>query len=278
MDPYEQAAASAEAVAALTKQDRHEVAIVLGSGWLPAAEAIAALSERDPVDVDYGELGGFPEPTVPGHAGRARSVQLGGRQVLVFMGRVHAYEGHGPATVVHGVRTAVAAGCATVMLTNAAGGLRLDYHVGQAVLIGDHINLTGLSPLTGAPPPAGYSSRFVDLTNLYSPALRASARELDPSLVEGVYAALPGPHYETRAEIAMLRGLGADLVGMSTVLEAIAARHLGAEVFAVSLVTNLAAGLDPAHETVDHEEVLAAGAASAGRIGTLLASLITKSL
>jgi len=195
-----------------------------------------------------------------------------GLRLLVFLGRTHLYEGHPPATVVHGVRTAIAAGCRVVVLTNAAGGIRAGYRVGQPVLIRDHLNLTGRSPLTGPPPPPGYPPRFTDLTDAYSPRLRALARDTDPSLAEGVYAALPGPHYETPAEIAMLRTLGADLVGMSTVLEAIAARHLGAEVLAISLVTNLAAGLTD--HGLDHGEVVAAGAAAASRMGALLASIL----
>ena len=129
------------------------------------------------------------------------------------------------------------------MLTNAAGGINASFRVGQPVLISDHLNLTGRSPLFGPPPPDGYPQRFADLTEVYSARLRALARASDPGLAEGIYAALPGPHYETPAEIRMLRTLGADLVGMSTVLEAIAARHLGAEVLGISLVTNLAAGL-----------------------------------
>jgi purine-nucleoside phosphorylase len=166
--------------------------------------------------------------------------------------------------VVHGVRAAAAAGCRTVVLTNAAGGIREGMHVGEPVLISDHLNLTSLSPLHGP--------RFTDLTDLYSPRLRTLAREIDPALAEGVYAGLPGPHFETPAEIRMLRGMGADLVGMSTVLEAIAARAEGVEVFGLSLVTNLAAGMTG--EPLDHHEVLAAGAAAAGRMGALLRDLI----
>jgi purine-nucleoside phosphorylase len=192
----------------------------------------------------------------------------------VFLGRVHLYEGHSPATVVHGVRTAVAAGCRTIVLTNAAGGLRAENPVGRPVLIRDHLNLTGMSPLSGPPPPAGYHARFVDLTDLYSARLRALCLTEDPSLAEGVYAALLGPHYETPSEVAMLQGLGADLVGMSTALEAIAARHLGAEVLGVSLVTNLAAGLS--HGGVAHEEVVATGAAAAGSVGALLAAILRR--
>jgi purine-nucleoside phosphorylase len=176
--------------------------------------------------------------------------------------------------VVHGVRTAIAAGCRTIILTNASGGIRADLGVGQPVLIGDHLNLTGQSPLSGPPAPDGYPGRFADLTALYSPRLRGLARSLDPSLAEGVYAALPGPHYETPAEIRMLRTLGADMVGMSTVLEAIAARHLGAEVLGVSLVTNPAAGLSPG--PLDHADVLVAARTSAARVGALLADLVPR--
>jgi purine-nucleoside phosphorylase len=210
-----------------------------------------------------------------------RSLRAGDVRALVFLGRVHLYEGHPVATVVHGVRTAVAAGCRVVVLTNAAGGIREGYQVGQPVLIADHLNLTGRSPLGGPPPPDGFPARFTDLTDLYSARLRAladraggEARDAGAGggLAEGVYAALPGPHYETPAEIRMLRSLGADLVGMSTVLEAIAARHLGAEVLAISLVSNLAAGLAP--HGLDHLEVVEAGKAAAGRMGALLAGLL----
>jgi purine-nucleoside phosphorylase len=201
-----------------------------------------------------------------------RSVGTGPLRALVFLGRVHLYEGLPPAAVVHGIRTAVSAGCRAVVLTNAAGGIRPSLTVGQPVLISDHLNLTGASPLAGPPPSAG--QRFVDLTDLYSPRLRALARDADPSLAEGVYAMLPGPHYETPAEITMLGRLGADLVGMSTVLEAIAARQMGAEVLGISLVTNLAAGL--AGHGLSHAEVVEAGRASASRMGTLLAAILPR--
>ena len=159
-------------------------------------------------------------PTAAGHGGEVLSLRIGDHRVLVFVGRIHAYEGHELHQVVHPVRTACAAGAHTVVLTNAAGGLRADYVVGQPVLISDHLNLTARSPLVGA--------SFVDLVDAYSPRLRAIAHEIDPSLAEGVYAGLPGPHYETPAEIRMLRTLGADLVGMSTVHETIAAREAAA--------------------------------------------------
>ena len=276
-EPFAAARASAARLAELTGAGRHDVAVVLGSGWAPAADALAG-GAADLTEIPVTDLGGLPPPTVGGHRGTVRSVALpsgprpGGLRLLVFLGRTHLYEGHSPATVVHGVRTAMAAGCRVVVLTNAAGGINPGYQVGQPVLISDHLNLTGRSPLGGPPPPEGYPPRFTDLTGLYSPRLRGLARAADPTLAEGVYAALPGPHYETPAEIRMLATLGADLVGMSTVLEAIAARHLGAEVLALSLVTNPAAGL--AAHGLNHAEVVAAGQAAAGRMGALLARLV----
>jgi len=276
-DPYAAAAESAARLAQLTGQAGHDVAVVLGSGWAPAADALTAGQPgADAVEVPLADLGHFAPPTVPGHAAAARSAGVGGLRVLVFLGRTHLYEGHPVATVVHGVRTAVAAGCKVIVLTNAAGGIREGLAVGEPVLVSDHLNLTGRSPLTGAPPPPGYASRFTDLTDLYSQRLRVLARSVDAGLAEGVYAALPGPHFETPAEIRMLRTLGADLVGMSTVLEAIAARHLGAEVMAISLVSNLAAGMTG--EPLDHLEVVAAGKAAAARIGGLLAAILPRVL
>jgi purine-nucleoside phosphorylase len=241
---------------------------VLGSGWAPAADALGTPA----AEFALAELGGFPEPTVAGHSAMARSLRIGPLRVLVFLGRTHLYEGHQVSSVVHGVRTAVVAGCRVIVLTNASGGINETYQVGQPVLISDHLNLTGRSPLAGPEPPPGYGSRFTDLSTLYSPRLRALARRADPSLAEGVYAALPGPHYETPAEIRMLRAAGADMVGMSTVLEAIAARHLGAEVLAISLVTNPAAGLSD--QGLDHTEVIAAGREAAARLGVLLGQIL----
>ena len=250
--------------------DEHDVAVILGSGWAPAADKLG-----DPVAVvPISELAGFTPPAAEGHRGQLLSVHHGDRRVLVFVGRIHAYEGHEPSVVAHGVRAAVRAGCTVVVLTNAAGGLRAGMQVGDPVLISDHINLTGRSPLSGPTPDEvdGWGPRFCDLTDAYSPRLRGLARELDPSLAEGVYAAVPGPHYETPAEIRAYQVLGADLVGMSTVHETIAARHAGAEVLALSLVTNLAAGLGG--EVLDHHDVLAAGRAAAERMGDLLARLV----
>jgi purine-nucleoside phosphorylase len=267
-DPFELARSAAATLAQDTGVDHHDVAVVLGSGWRPAADRIGEVAG----EAATSGLPGFPLPTVAGHAGAVRSLRTsGGRRVLAFVGRVHGYEGHPPEAVVHAVRVAHAAGCGTIVLTNAAGGIREGLHVGQPVLIADHINLTGGSPVAGPIAPE-LPARFVDLTEAYSTRLRGLAREVDPSLEEGVYAGLPGPHYETPAEIRMLRTLGADLVGMSTVWEAIAARHLGLEVLALSLVTNLAAGLGGA--TLDHAEVLEAGRQAAERMGALLADVV----
>ena len=259
-DPSALAAEAARRWAEVSGVPRHDVALVMGSGWVPAADALGPAE----VEVPVTELPGFLAPAVSGHAGRVRSLQVGGSRAMVLLGRTHLYEGRGVDAVVHGVRTAAAAGCRTVVLTNAAGGVREGLRVGQPVLVSDHLNLTARSPLVGA--------RFVDLVDLYSARLRDVVRSVDPELEEGVYAALPGPHYETAAEIRMLRGMGADLVGMSTALEAIAARAEGMEVLGVSLVTNLAAGMTG--EPLDHAEVLQAGAASAARVGELLAQVV----
>jgi purine-nucleoside phosphorylase len=274
-DPYRLAEEAAVALAVATGVERHDVAVVLGSGWYPAADLLG----RTVADVAVTELPGFSPPAVVGHAGRLRSVLVdraqpptddstpdddGTLRALVFLGRTHWYEGRGVAAVVHAVRTAAAAGCRVVVLTNGCGSLDPAWPAGTPVLISDHLNLTGRSPLVGA--------RFIDLTDLYSARLRARCRELDPDLPEGVYAQFPGPQYETPAEVRMARVLGASLVGMSTALEAIAAREAGLEVLGLSLVTNLAAGMSG--EPLRHEEVLAAGTAAAERMGALLAGLL----
>ncbi|GAB2798224.1 purine-nucleoside phosphorylase [Streptomyces sp. NPDC054796] len=259
-DPHRSADAAAARLRELTGTDSHDVALVMGSGWVPAADALGTPEQEFPVT----DLPGFPAPAVAGHAGMIRSYRAGDKRALVFLGRTHYYEGRGVAAVAHGVRTAVAAGCKTIVLTNGCGGLREGMRPGQPVLISDHINLTATSPIVGA--------NFVDLTDLYSPRLRALCQEIDPSLEEGVYVQFPGPHYETPAEIGMVRAIGGDLVGMSTVLEAIAAREAGAEVLGISLVTNLAAGMTG--EPLNHEEVLQAGRDSASRMGTLLAQVL----
>lgn len=261
MTPYELAQASAAAISERTGLARHDVAVILGSGWAPAADAFGITNHEIP----YSEIPGFNSTSVVGHAGTLRSVDLeNGKHALVFLGRTHYYEGHGVAPVVHNVRTAAAAGAGSVILTNAAGGLDATWKPGTAVLIRDHINLTATSPIVGA--------KFVDLTNAYSPRLRELCRQIDPSLPEGVYAGFPGPHYETPAEIQFIRTIGAQLAGMSTVLETIAAREAGLEVLGVSLVTNLAAGMTG--EPLSHEEVLEAGRAAAARMGSLLAQVL----
>jgi purine-nucleoside phosphorylase len=269
-DPWVLVAEAAAAIGERTGIAQHDVLVVLGSGWTPAADHFGTTV----VELPVAELPGFPAVAVPGHSGLLRSIEApGGRRILALLGRVHAYEGHELSTVVHAVRSAVRAGCGTVVLTNAAGGLRPGLRVGQPVLISDHINLTGRSPLTGRAAPEGLGlPRFVDLTEAYSARLRALARSVDPTLEEGVYAGVNGPQYETPAEIRMLQTVGADLVGMSTVHEAVAARHLGAEVLGLSLVTNLAAGLGDDH--LDHADVLAAGRASAEAMGDLLAEVV----
>ncbi|WP_067962848.1 purine-nucleoside phosphorylase [Nocardiopsis trehalosi] len=261
-DPQQAAQEAADELRTRTGVDSYDVALVMGSGWAPAADALGSAGTEFPVT----DLPGFVPPVVAGHAGTVRSVIEGGRDVLVFVGRTHLYEGHGEAAVVHNVRTAAAAGASTIILTNAAGSLHPDLGVGRPVLITDHINMTGRSPLVGA--------TFVDLTDTYSTALRTIAREADPGVGEGVYAAMPGPHFETPAEIRMLRAMGADLVGMSTALEAIAAREQGMNVLGVSLVTNVAAGLTG--EPLDHAEVLATGRAAAGDVGELLAAVVNR--
>ena len=254
-----------EAAAAIAKRTgvaKHDIAVVLGSGWRPAADVIGECE----AEIPFAELPGFTTPGAVGHGGTIRSLKIDGKNVLVMLGRTHFYEGKGIEPVVHNVRTAAAAGVRSVLLTNAAGGLREGFHVGQPVLISDHLNLTARSPIVGA--------NFVDLTDLYSARLRGIAREIDPSLEEGVYAGLTGPHFETPAEIRMLRTMGADLVGMSTVLEAIAARAAGIEVFGLSLVTNLAAGMTG--EPLNHQEVLEAGREAATKMGSLLRDLVTR--
>lgn len=258
--PAEAAAEAARVLAQLTGVEHHDVALVMGSGWLPAVDALGEAT----AEISTTDLPGFAAPAVAGHAGKVRSVRSGDKQLLVFLGRTHFYEGLGVRAVVHGVRTAAASGCRTIVLTNGCGGLVETWTPGTPVLISDHINLTATSPIEGA--------HFVDLTDLYSPRLRALCRQVEPDLDEGVYVQLPGPHYETPAEIGMVRAIGGQLVGMSTTLEAIAAREAGMEVLGISLVTNLAAGITG--EPLNHEEVLAAGNAAATRMGALLAAIV----
>jgi purine-nucleoside phosphorylase len=258
---------AADQLARLTGVEHHDIALVLGSGWLPAVEALSQADGSElTAEIATTDLPGFSAAAVVGHSGKIRSVRSGDRQLLVFLSRTHYYEGKGVAAVVHPVRTAAAAGCRTVVLTNGCGGLDPAWTPGTPVLIRDHINLTARSPIEGA--------HFVDLTDLYSARLRALCHEVDPSLDEGVYVQFPGPHYETPAEIEMVRRIGGDLVGMSTTLEAIAAREAGMEVLGISLVTNLAAGISG--EPLDHAEVLEAGRAAASRMGDLLSRVVPR--
>lgn len=260
--PYDLAGHAAERLAELTGVERHDVALVLGSGWLPAVDTLGEAT----AEISTTDLPGFSAAAVAGHSGKIRSVRAGDKQLLVFLSRTHYYEGKGVAAVVHGVRTAARAGCRAIVLTNGCGGLEPSWTPGTPVLISDHINLTGRSPIEGA--------NFVDLTDLYSSRLRTMCREVDPSLDEGVYVQFPGPHYETPAEVRMAGILGGHLVGMSTTLEAIAAREAGLEVLGISLVTNLAAGISD--QPLDHAEVLEAGRAAASRMGDLLGRIVPR--
>jgi purine-nucleoside phosphorylase len=262
-DPFEAARDAADYIATETGVENHDVALVLGSGWGAAADLIGETTAT----LTAAEVPGFSAPAVEGHVGTIRSVLTKeGKRALVLGARTHYYEGKGVRAVVHGVRTAAAAGCKTLVVTNGCGGLNEKWTPGTPVLISDHINLTATSPLEGA--------TFVDLTDLYSSRIRALAREVDPTLDEGVYAQFTGPHYETPAEVQYAKRIGADLVGMSTALEAIAARHAGMEVFGISLVTNLAAGISPV--PLSHQEVIEAGEAAGARISKLLAEIIAK--
>jgi purine-nucleoside phosphorylase len=239
---------------------RLDSAFVLGSGWSAAADDLG-----EPVDsCELSELPGFAAPTVLGHGGTMRVVRTpAGTTVAVLTGRTHFYETRDVVQVVHGVRAMAAAGAKVIVLTNGCGSLNIDWGPGTVVLIADHINLTGASPLRGA--------AFVDLSEAYAGRLRRLARGVDPTLPEGVYVQFGGPQFETPAEVRMAGVLGGDLVGMSTALETIAAREAGLEVLGISLVTNLAAGISP--EPLNHQEVLEAGREAAPRLRQLLAGI-----
>ena len=257
-------------ISAITRavgRDNFKVALALGSGL---SDVGASLVEGGPIP--YSSVEGMPASTVEGHEGSIYFGDIGDVPTLVFAGRFHLYEGYDARTVTHWVREAVATGCTVVILTNAAGGMASRLRVGAPCLISDHLNLTGHNPLVG--PADGTGPRFLDQTEVYSRRIRDLAHSVDGDLQEGVYAGLLGPTYETPAEIRMLQTLGADLVGMSTVLEAIQARHLGAEVLGISVVTNMAAGLSAA--PLNHAEVAAAGANAAARLEKLLRGVIER--
>lgn len=262
-DPFAIAATAAAEIAERTGIDHHDIALTLGSGWGKAADLIGETVATIPAF----EITGFSKPALEGHVGTLRSVRLpGGKHALVIGARTHYYEGHGVRRVVHSVRTAAATGATVMILTNGAGGIRAHWKPGTPVLISDHINLTADSPLEGA--------TFIDLTDLYSKRLRDLARSADGSLDEGVYCQFRGPHYETPAEVQMARIIGGDIVGMSTALEAIAARQAGMEILGMSLITNAAAGISPL--PLSHEEVIQAGKDAESRLGALLASIVAK--
>jgi purine-nucleoside phosphorylase len=262
-DPFQIAEQAAAQIAERTGVDHHDIALTLGSGWGRAADVIGETTHTIPAS----EITGFSKPALEGHVGTLRSVLLpGGRRALVVGARTHYYEGHGVRRVVHSVRTAAAAGAKTMILTNGAGGIRETWRPGTPVLISDHINLTAASPLEGA--------TFIDLTDLYSKRLRDLARSVEPSLDEGVYCQFRGPHYETPAEVAMARTIGGHIVGMSTALEAIAARQAGMEVLGMSLITNLAAGIQTT--PLSHEEVIEAGREAEPVISGLLARIVAE--
>jgi purine-nucleoside phosphorylase len=260
-DPFQVAREAAEQIAEKTGVERHDIALTLGSGWAKAADLIGETTATIPAT----EISGFSKPALEGHIGSLRSILLpSGKRALVIGARTHYYENHGVRRVVHSVRTAAATGATTMILTNGAGGIRETWKPGTAVLINDHINLTGDSPLEGA--------TFIDLTDLYSARLRAIARGIDPSLDEGVYVQNRGPHYETPAEVQMAKTIGGHIVGMSTALEAIAARQAGMEILGLSLITNLAAGIQKT--PLSHAEVIDAGKAAEPVISALLARIV----
>ncbi|KAM9864672.1 Purine nucleoside phosphorylase [Leucobacter aridicollis] len=262
-DPKALAAEAAAVIADLTGVAQHDIALTLGSGWGKAADVIGetvAVIEADKVP-------GFRASAVPGHSGTLRSIRLANnKHALVIGARTHFYEDHGVRSVVHGVRTAAATGAKIMVLTNGAGGVNPAYSPGQPVLISDHINLTAASPLEGA--------TFVDLTDLYSSRLRDLAREVDSTLDDGVYVQFRGPHYETPAEVRYAGIIGGDIVGMSTALEAIAAREAGMEILGFSLITNLAAGIQ--ETPLSHEEVIAAGKEAEPRLAALLTEVVAR--
>ena len=259
-DPYALAKVAATAILERFDIPQVDVAFVLGSGWSAAADDLGQLIGS----CELAELPGCAPPTVVGHGGTLRIVSTPtGKIAAIFTGRTHLYEGFGVDQVVHGVRSAVAAGADVIVLTNGCGGLNPEWLPGTTVLIRDYINLTGSSPLLGA--------RFIDMSMPYSARLRDLARSVDPNLPEGIYVQFRGPQFETPAEVRMAGVLGGDLVGMSTTIETIAARELGAEVLGISLVTNLAAGISP--QPLSHEEVLEAGREAAPRLRGLLGGI-----
>ncbi|MDR9397327.1 purine-nucleoside phosphorylase [Pontimonas sp.] len=260
-NPFDIAREAAEEIAEKTGVSSHRIACTLGSGWARAADVMGETVAEIPAT----EVRGFSAPAVEGHVGTLRSVLLpDGSHALIIGARTHFYEGHGVRRVVHSVRTAAAAGAEVMVLTNGAGGIKSHWSPGTPVLISDHLNLTAASPLEGA--------TFIDLTDLYSQRLRDLARIVTPDLDEGVYVQFRGPHYETPAEVQMAKTMGGHIVGMSTALEAIAAREAGMEVLGFSLITNLAAGISDS--PLSHEEVIQAGRDAEAVISDMLAKVV----
>jgi purine-nucleoside phosphorylase len=262
--PEQLAREAADAVARSTGLDHFDIALVLGSGWGTAADLIGPTIAT----VNADQVPGFRPSSIPGHVGTLRALksEATGATVLVLGARSHYYEHRDANQVAHPVRMAAALGVKTLVLTNGCGGVRSDLGPGTVTLINDHINLTAATPLEGA--------TFVDLTEAYSPRLRELVLAEFPGTPQGVYAQFTGPQYETPAEVRMAARMGADLVGMSTALETIAARAAGLEVLALSLVTNFAAGITG--QVLSHGEVLEAGADAASRIGPMLARLVER--
>ena len=269
---YEDLHEAARAIATATGRVRHEAAVVLGSGLSDYATSLEGA-----VEVPYDQIPHFPSPRVEGHAGSLFSVEVDGRAALLFAGRVHTYEGWDLGDVVFGARTAAASGCHTVVLTNAAGGIREGLEPGSLVAIRDHINMTGRNPLVGDNDDR-LGPRFPDLSDVYDTTVRESIKEAATAAGvpyrEGVYAWLLGPSYETPAEIQLLKHVGADLVGMSTVPEAIALHHMGVRVGGISLVTNLAAGISDS--PLSHEEVTETATIARGKFTRLLDELLPR--
>jgi purine-nucleoside phosphorylase len=251
---------------------RPRVAVVLGSGLGAFADELA-----DRTEIPYSAIPGWPCSTAIGHAGKLVFGRLGALEVAVMAGRVHLYEGYTPAQVTFGVRVLGALGVRSIVFTNAAGGINLALERGGLVLISDHINLQGSNPLAG-PNDDALGPRFPDMSEAYSRQLRTLAHEVGSELgirmAEGVYAAVLGPSYETPAEIRYLRAIGADLVGMSTVPEVIAANHMGMRVLGISCVTNMAAGILP--QKISHAEVLEAGEMVRGTLVKFLRALLPR--
>lgn len=262
-DPFEVARTAAAQIAEATGVERHDIGLTLGTGWAAAADTLGETTAT----ITATDIVGFGKAAFKDHLGTLRSILLpSGKRVLLIGARTHLYEGYGVRQVVHSVRTAAATGATTMVLTNGAGGIPGHWTPGTPVLISDHINLTAESPIEGA--------NFYDLTNLYSPTLRDLARSVEPTLEEGIYCQFRGPHLESPAEVQMAKIIGADIVGMSTTLEAIAAREAGMEVLGLTLIMNHAAGVQ--QTPLDMQEISDVGWASGPVLSPLLTKIVQK--